>query len=347
MALFRSSDIGLDLGTSSTLAYVRGKGIVLREATAIAVERGTGKLIAIGAPAKEMLGREPEGLLVVQPLKEGVIANFDAAERMLSRFFTQVVGSRVLFKPRVAIAVPSGATEVEIRAVIEVSEGAGARYTYLVFEPMAAAIGAGLDIFAPEGRLALDIGAGTSDLVVICLGKAVASNSVRVGGDSFDRAIVRYFKRQHGIAIGTRAAEDLKIRFGSACPRKEELPMQVVGRSLGGGMPLSLSLGSNELTYALAEPLSAIVDQIKDLLEQTPPELCGDLTRNGICLSGGSAQLYGFDKYISEQTGVLSFIAEDPAACVAVGAGKVLEDLRRYEGVLYDYRRGDYYEEKN
>jgi len=344
MSLFRSTDIGLDLGTSSTLAYVRGKGLVLREETAIAVERGTGKLLALGAQAKEMLGREPKDVLVVQPVREGVIANFDATERLLSRFFSQVAGSRVLFKPRVVIAVPSGATEVEMRAVIETSEGAGARYTYLIYEPMAAAIGAGLDVFSPEGRLVLDIGAGTSDLVVICLGKAVAGSSVRVGGDSFDRAIVRYFKRQHGIAIGAKTAEELKIRFGSAYPRKEEPSMQVVGRSLGGGLPLSLNLSSNELTYALAEPLSAVVDQIKDLLEQTPPELCGDLTRHGICLSGGSAQLYGLDKYISDQTGVISFVAQDPAACVAIGAGRVLEDIKKYEGLLYDYRRGDYYE---
>ena len=276
-----------------------------------------------------MLGRAPDDQLVFRPMQDGVIANLDATERMLSAFFQEVVGSRIFFKPRAVIAVPSQATEVEKRAVIEASEGAGARYTYLIEEPMAAAIGAGIDIFSPKGAMVLDIGAGTS---------------IKVGGDKFDAAIVRYFKRQHGIVIGLTAAEDLKIRFGSAYPRKEEILMDVKGRSLGGGLPLALQLGSNEITYALSEPLRAIVEELKDALEQTPAELCGDITETGICLTGGSAQLYGLDKFISEQTGVPCYVAEDPASCVAIGAGRVLEDLRLYKNVIYDYRRGDYYE---
>lgn len=344
MGLFSSSDIGVDLGTAYSLIYVRGKGIVLRQPSVVAVERGTGKLAAIGEKAKEMLGRAPEDQLVFRPMQEGVIASYDATERMLSAFFQQVVGSRVFFKPRAVIAVPSRATEVEKRAVIEASEGAGARYTYLIEEPMAAAIGAGIDVFSPRGSMVLDIGAGTANMLVCSLGKVVRSTSIKVGGDNFDAAIVRYFKRQHGIVIDQTAAEELKVRFGSAYPRKEEILMDVKGRSLGGGLPLALQLGSNELTYALSDPLRSIVEELKDALEQTPAALCGDITETGICLTGGSAQLYGLDRFISEQTGVPCYVAEDPASCVAIGAGKVLEDMRLYQDVLYDYRRGDYYE---
>ena len=324
MGLFSSSDIGVDLGTAYSLIYVRGKGIVLRQPSVVAVERGTGKMAALGEKAKEMLGRAPDDQLVFRPLQDGVIANLDATERMLSAFFQEVVGSRIF--------------------VIEASEGAGARYTYLIEEPMAAAIGAGIDIFSPKGAMVLDIGAGTANMLVTSLGKQVKATSIKVGGDKFDAAIVRYFKRQHGIVIGQTAAEDLKIRFGSAYPRKDEILMDVKGRSLGGGLPLALQLGSNEITYALSEPLRAIVEELKDALEQTPAELCGDITETGICLSGGSAQLYGLDKFISEQTGVPCYVAEDPASCVAIGAGRVLEDLKTYRNVLYDYRRGDYYE---
>lgn len=345
MPIFRSSDIGLDLGTSMVLAYIRNKGIVLREPSVVAVERGTGKLVAVGSEAKDMLGRAPDNLIVLRPMQDGVIASFDAAERMLAQYFTRIVGNRIFFKPRCVIAIPSGATEVEKRAVIESSEGAGARYTYLIEEPLAAAIGAGVDIFSSKGNMVVDIGAGTADMVVTSMGKGVISDSIRIGGDKFDAAIVRYFKRQHGIVIGIRAAEDLKIAYGSAYPRKDAPMMDVKGRSLGGGLPLSLQLDSNEITYALSEPLSGIVEHLKDTLEQTPPELCGDITENGICITGGSAQLYGLDKFISEQTGVPCYIAEDPVACVAIGAGKVLENIKLYENVLYDYRRGDYYED--
>lgn len=346
MGIFTSADMGLDLGTANVLAYVRGKGIVLREPSVVAIERGSGKLTAIGAEAYEMLGRAPENLIVMRPLQDGVIASFDATERMLTEFFHRVMGNRLFFKPRVVIAVPSRSTEVEKRAVIETSEGAGARYTYLIEEPMAAAIGAGIDIFSPKGSMVLDMGAGTSDMVVTSFGKLVHSDSLRVGGDKFDEAIIRYFKRQHGIVIGKKAAEELKIRYGSAYPKSKESEelMDVKGRSLGGGLPLALQLGSNELTYALSEPLRSIVDQLRDALEQTPPELCGDITESGICLTGGSSQLYGLDKYIAEQTGVPCYLAEDPVACVAIGAGKVLENRKLYEDVLYDYRRGDYYE---
>ena len=347
MLLFRSSDIGLDLGTSNVLGYVRGKGIVLREPSVVAVERGTGRLAAIGQDARDMLGRAPEKMIVIRPLQEGVISSFDATERMLTYFFQRMVGSRVFFKPRAVVAVPSRATEVEKRAVIETSEGAGARYTYLVDEPLAAAVGAGIDVFSSRGNLIIDIGGGTSDMVVTSLGKPVVSESIRVGGDKFDEAIVRYFKRQHGVVIGLRAAEELKIRFGSAYPRtdEDEIQMDVKGRSLGGGLPVAMQLGSNEITHALSEPLRTIVEHLKDMLEQTPAELCGDITESGICLTGGSAQLYGLDKFITEQTGVPCYVAEDPESCVAIGAGKMLEHLRQYQNLLYDYKRGDYYEE--
>ena len=345
MGLFHSSDIGLDLGTSNILAYVRGKGIVLREPCIAAVERGTGKLVAIGAEAKEMVGRAPDNLILVRPMQDGVISNFDATERMLTMFFNRIVGSRIFFKPRAVVAVPSMATEVEKRAVIETTEGAGARYTFLLEEPVAAAIGAGIDILAAKGNMVLDIGAGTCDMVITSMGKAVRHDSLRIGGDRFDADIVRYLKRQHGVVIGIRAAEELKIQFASAYPRKDELMMDVRGRSLGGGLPVQLSIGSNELTYALAEPLRSITESLKDVLELTPPELSGDIATRGICLTGGGAQLYGLDQYISEQMGIPCYVAEDPVACVAIGCGKVLEEPKRYEGVLYDYRRGDYYEE--
>ena len=345
MGLFHSSDIGLDLGTSNILAYVRGKGNVLREPCIAAVERGTGKLVAIGAEAKEMVGRAPDNLILVRPMQDGVISNFDATERMLTLFFNRIVGSRIFFKPRAVVAVPSMATEVEKRAVIETTEGAGARYTFLLEEPVAAAIGAGIDILAAKGNMVLDIGAGTCDMVITSMGKAVRHDSLRIGGDRFDADIVRYLKRQHGVVIGIRAAEELKIQFASAYPRKDELMMDVRGRSLGGGLPVQLSIGSNELTYALAEPLRSITESLKDVLELTPPELSGDIATRGICLTGGGAQLYGLDQYISEQMGIPCYVAEDPVACVAIGCGKVLEEPKRYEGVLYDYRRGDYYEE--
>ena len=345
MGLFHSSDIGLDLGTSNVLAYVRGKGIVLREPNVAAIERGTGKMVAVGQEAKDMVGRAPDNLMIVRPMQDGVVANFDATERMLTLFFNRIVGSRIFFKPRAVVAVPSMATEVEKRAVIETTEGAGARYTFLLEEPVAAAIGAGLDILEPKANLVMDIGAGTCDIVVTSMGKAIKHDSIRVGGDKFDAAIVRYLKRQHGVVIGLRAAEELKIAYASAFPRKEELKMDVRGRSLGGGLPIALELGSNELTYALAEPLLSISEALKDTLEQTPPELAGDIATRGICLTGGGAQLFGLDQYISEQTGVSCYVAEDPVACVAIGCGKVLEEPQKYEGVLYDYRRGDYYEE--
>ena len=345
MGLFHSSDIGLDLGTSNVLAYVRGKGIVLREPNVAAVERGTGKLVSIGQEAKELIGRAPDNLMIIRPMQDGVVANFDVTERMLTLFFNRIVGSRIFFKPRAVVAVPSMATEVEKRAVIETTEGAGARYTFLIEEPVAAAIGAGLDINEPKANIVLDIGAGTCDMVVTSMGKAIRHDSLRIGGDKFDAAIVRYLKRQHGVVIGTSAAEELKIRFASALPRKDEMQMEVRGRSLGGGLPISMELGSNELTFALAEPLLSIADALKDTLEQTPPELAGDIASRGICLTGGGAQLFGLDQYISEQIGIECFVAEDPVACVAIGCGKVLEEPKKYESVLYDYRRGDYYED--
>ena len=341
-----TQDIGIDLGTANTLVFVKGKGIVIREPSVVAVDvRSTpNKVVAVGAEAKEMIGRTPGSITAVRPLKDGVIADFDITADMLKEFIRRAMLNSKFNKARVMICIPSGVTEVERRAVHDAARSAGARQVSLIEEPMAAAIGAGIDVFSPKGAMVLDIGAGTSNMLVTSLGKLVKSTSIKVGGDKFDAAIVRYFKRQHGIVIGLTAAEDLKIRFGSAYPRKEEILMDVKGRSLGGGLPLALQLGSNEITYALSEPLRAIVEELKDALEQTPAELCGDITETGICLTGGSAQLYGLDKFISEQTGVPCYVAEDPASCVAIGAGRVLEDLKTYRNVLYDYRRGDYYE---
>lgn len=342
MGLFDTSDIGIDLGTSSILVYVKHQGIVLREPSIVAVERQTGRLTAIGEEARAMLGRTPPGIAVVRPLQEGVISNFDVTARMLRHFFKKVVGTRLFFKPRVVICVPSGVTEAEKRCVVEAAAEAGARYCYLIEEPIAAAIGAGVDIAAARGSMVLDIGGGTTDIAVISFGSVVLSDSIRVAGDKFDEALVRYMKRKHDLAIGERSAEDIKIAYGRAHIEKEQQIVEIRGRSLLTGLPESVPVATNELVDATAEPLRQIMERVRGLFEQTPPELAADITETGICLTGGGAQLRGLDRYLAEHTGVPCRLAEDPVSCVAIGTGKVLEDFAAYAGAIQDYRRGEF-----
>lgn len=343
MGLFDTSDIGIDLGTSSILVYVKNRGIVLREPSIVAVERRTGRLTAIGEEARAMIGRTPPEIAVVRPLQDGVISNFDVTARMLHHFFKKVVETRFLFKPRVVICVPSGVTEAEKRCVVEAAAEAGARYCYLIEEPIAAAIGAGVDIAASRGSMVLDVGGGTTDIAVISFGSVVLSDSVRVAGDKFDQALMRYMKRKHELAIGERSAEDIKIAYGRAHIEKEQQVVEIRGRSLSTGLPESVPVATNELVDAMAEPLRQIMERVRAVFEQTPPELAADITESGICLTGGGAQLRGLDRYIAEHTGVPCRLAEDPVSCVAIGTGRVLEDFAAYGSAIQDYRRGEFY----
>jgi len=345
MGLFEFNDIGIDLGTSSVLVYVKNKGIVMREPSVVAVERLTGRILAIGEEARRMLGRTPGNILAIRPLKDGVISNFDITERLLHYFLKKVVGTRLFFKPRVVVCVPSGVTEVEKRSVIDAAEEAGARHTFLIEEPIAAAIGAGIDIAKPNGNMVVDIGGGTTDVAIISLGGAVLSSSIKVAGDKFDDAIMRYMRKKHNLLVGERTAEEMKIMVGSAYPRKEPVYIEVKGRNLISGLPQAMTISSDEMIDALEEPLQSILECVRNMFERTPPELASDIVENGICLTGGGALLYGMDRFIAEHTKVPCYVAEDPISCVAIGTGKVLENVDMYSmGAVYDYRRGEYFE---
>lgn len=345
MGVFEFNDIGIDLGTASVLVYVKGKGIVLREPSVVAVNRNTGDMLAIGEEARVMLGRTPGNIVAVRPLRNGVISNFHDTERMLRYFMRKVVGRKLFFKPRVIVCVPSGVTEVERRSVIEATEEAGARHTGLIEEPMAAAIGAGIDITAPYGSMVMDIGGGTTDIAVISLGGIVISDSVKVAGDKFDEALVRYMKKKHNMLIGERTAEEIKINIGSAFPRKEQIYMEVAGRNLISGLPKMVTLSSNETIEALEEPLNTMMEMLHGVLERIPPELSSDVAENGICMTGGGALLYGLDRLLSEKTGIPCYVAEDAISCVAIGTGMALDNVDLYtNGTVYDYRRGEYYD---
>lgn len=344
MGLFDTSDIGIDLGTSTTLVFVKGKGIVLKEPSVVAVERVTGRIVAIGEEARKMMGRAPANILVIRPLRDGVISNFDVTARMLRYFFKKVVGTRLLYRPRAVVCVPSGVTEAEKRCVIEASDEAGARYSYLIEEPIAAAIGAGIDINEPKGHMVLDIGGGTTDIAVIAYGATVISDSIKMAGDKFDDALRRYMKRKHDLFIGERSAEDIKIAYGRAHEEKEQRIIEVRGRNVATGLPEAVPIGTNEMVDALNEPLAAIMERVRGLFERTPPELATDIAETGIVVTGGGALLTGLDRYVSERTSVPCRIAEDPVSCVALGTGKVLEDFKKYNAAIYDYRRGEYYD---
>lgn len=342
MSFFESNDIGIDLGTSSTLVYVRGKGIVLREPSVVAINKNTGEICAIGEEARLMLGRTPGNIAAIRPLREGVISNFDICERMLRYFLRKVVGRRIFFKPRLIVCVPSSVTEVEKRSIMDAADEAGARHTSLIEEPIAAAIGAGIDISAPYGNMVADIGGGTTDIAVISMSQAVISTSIKIAGDKFDDGIVRYMRKKHNLLIGERTAEEIKINIGTAFPRKEELFMEVTGRNLISGLPKTLQIGSNEMIEALEEPLQGILEAMHSILEQTPPELAADIAENGVCMTGGGALLYGMDKLLTEHTKIPCYLAEDAVSCVAIGTGKALENYSKYYGgAIFEYRRGD------
>lgn len=345
MGLFDYNDVGIDLGTASVLVYVKGKGIVMREPSVVAVDRNNGDMLAIGEDARIMLGRTPGNIIAVRPLRDGVISNFHDTERMLRYFLRKVIGRKLFFKPRVIVCVPSGVTEVEKRSVIEATEEAGARHTCLIEEPIAAAIGAGLDIGEASGNMVLDIGGGTTDVAVISLGGSVISDSIKCAGDRFDEAMVRFIKKKYNMLIGERTAEEIKINIGSAFPRKEEAFMEVTGRNLISGLPKTITVSSNETIEAFQEPLNLIMETVHGVLERTPPELAADIAENGICMTGGGALLYGLDRLLTERCKVPCYVAEDAISCVAIGTGKALENIEMYSrGSIYDYKRGDYYD---
>ena len=318
-------DIGIDLGTANTLVYLKSKGIVMREPSVVAVDIRSDEVLAVGTQAKDMLGRTPGSIVAVRPLKEGVIADFDITATMLERFIKDTAHSGIFSHPRIVIALPSGVTEVERRAVEDAAEQAGGRNVELMEEPMAAALGAGLPVFEAVGSMVVDIGGGTSEVAVISYGDIVHSCSVRVAGDKFDEAIIAYMKKNHNLIIGERTAEDIKILIGSAFPYENEDPMEIRGRNLADGMPLDISVTPAEIRDALADCFAIIIDAIRQTLEQTPPELCADILDRGITLTGGSALIRGLDKLISQETNIPVYVAENPLDCVALGTGKRLE----------------------
>ncbi len=334
-----SSDIGIDLGTANTLVFVRGQGIVLNEPSVVAIEKSTGKVLAIGSAAKEMTGRTPGGIAAIRPLKDGVIADFDISERLIADFIRRVVKHKFLMKPRVVISVPSGITEVEKRAVRDSAENAGAREVYLIQEPMAAAIGVGLPVEQPSGSMIIDIGGGTSEIAVIALNGIVNDTSIRVAGDELNEAIIMYLKKNYNLLIGELTAEDIKIRIGSAFPLEKELTMEIKGRDLVAGVPKNLKLSSVQVREALAETIDEIVEAVRQALERTPPELASDILERGIILTGGGALLRGLDKRLRQETNLPVNVAEDPLTCVVRGTGKVLSNFPAYAKVLEKSRR--------
>jgi len=328
-------DIGIDLGTATVLIYIRGKGIVLKEPSVVAVDKNTNKLLAVGEEARKMLGRTPGYIVAIRPLRDGVISDYDITERMLKYFIDKVCGRRFSslfrFKPRIMVCVPSGVTEVEKRAVIDAAMQAGARRTYLIEEPIAAAIGAGLDITKACGSMVVDVGGGTTDIAVISLGGTVVSTSIKVAGDKFDESIVRYLRKKHNMMIGERTSEEIKIQVGTVYPRVKEVSMEVRGRNLITGLPKTVTITSTEIMEALEEPVAAIVDAVHSVLEKTPPELAADISDRGIVMTGGGSLVYGLDKLIQEKTGINVIISDDAVTCVALGTGKALENLEVIE----------------
>ncbi len=322
-----ASDVGIDLGTANVLIYIQGKGIVLNEPSVVALNKENGEVLAVGEDARQMLGRTPSNIIAVKPLKDGVISDYDTTERMLKYFIKKTCGSGRFFKPRIMICVPSGVTEVEKRAVSEAASVAGAKEVFLMEEPIAAAIGAGLDIMRPDGVMVIDIGGGTTDIAVISLGGIVTSTSVKVAGDRFDDAIIKYMRKAHKIFIGERTAEQLKFNIGTAFPREESVSMECRGRDMISGLPVSVTVTSEEMYDALDEPISVICESVHQVLERTPPEVAADISSSGILLTGGGALLWGLDRRIADKTRIPVMIAEEPQNCVAVGTGKALSHM--------------------
>ena len=321
-----SKDIGIDLGTASILVYVKGKGVVLREPSVVAIDKNTGKLLKVGTEAQQMLGRTPGNIVAIRPLREGVISDYDMTERMLKEFIRKVTSFR-LFKPRIVICVPSGITEVEERAVVDAGLQSGASHVYLIEEPVAAAIGAGIDITKPEGHMVVDIGGGTSDIAVISLKGVVESASIKVAGDQFNEAIVKYMRRKHNILIGERTAEQMKMQIGCVFPKEEETTIEIKGRCLMTGLPKTITVTSTEMLEAFEEPVERILEAVHGVLERTPPELVADIANNGIVMTGGGSLVDGFDKLITARTGIHTVVAENAISCVAIGTGKSLDSV--------------------
>ena len=320
-------ELGVDLGTANILVYVRGKGIVLREPSVVAINKISKKVKAVGEEARLMLGRTPGHIIAVRPMSDGVIADYTTTQKMLEYIFAKVVRRNRIFKPRVLVCVPSQVTSVERRAVIQAALEGGAREAYTIEEPMAAAIGAGLPISTPGGNMIVDIGGGTTDIAVISLGGIVASESLRVAGNRMDEVIIRHIKETFRLQIGERTAEDIKMRIGSAYPMDQELNLSVKGRDLVAGLPKTIEITSGEIREALAEPVAQIVEKVKRVLEKTPPELAADIIERGVVLTGGGALLRGLDRLLSAATGIPVYVAEDPLSCVAIGTGRALEEL--------------------
>jgi rod shape-determining protein MreB len=321
-----SKDIGIDLGTATVLVYVKGKGIVLKEPSVVAIDKNTDRILKVGREAQQMLGRTPGNITAIRPLRDGVISQYEVTLRMIQYFIKKACGS-VLFKPRVIICVPSGITEVEERAVVDAATQAGARRTYLIEEPVAAAIGAGIDISMPNGNMVVDIGGGTTDIAVISLGGVVVSESIKTAGDEFDEAIIRYVRRKYNVLIGERTAEEIKIRVGSAWPREEVRYIDVKGRCLVQGLPRVVRITSAEMMEALEEPITAIIEAVCSVVERTPPELVGDILNNGIVMTGGGSLLYGLDRLIEHVTGIHTRVADKAVSCVAIGTGRSLDHI--------------------
>lgn len=331
--------VGIDLGTANVLVYMKGKGIVLNEPSVVAINTDTNEILAVGEDARQMLGRTPANIIAVRPLRDGVISDYDITERMLKYFIRKTCGNSRFFRPRIMVCVPSGVTEVEKRAVREAATQAGGRDVNLIEEPIAAAIGAGLDISKPGGIMVMDIGGGTTDIALIALGGIVASTSIKVAGDKFDEAIIKYMRKKHKLYVGERTAEELKKSIGTAFTRTKEVSMQCSGRDLVTGLPREVTMTSNDMLEALDEPLQQISEAVHSVLEKTPPELAADISDSGIILTGGGALLWGIDKRIKQRTGIKVTIADEPTTCVAKGTGMALDNLRVIESSRLNKRQ--------
>ena len=329
-----SMTVGIDLGTANTRVYVKGKGIVIREPTVIALDAETRKIMAVGKNARMMIGRTPGSILAVRPLKDGVIANYEMTEEMLRYFLNLTRSRRILMKPKVIVCIPSGVTGIHKRAILEAASEAGSRQTFLMEEPMAAAIGAGLNIWEPSGTMVVDIGGGTTDIAVISLGGIVTADSCTVGGDRFDEAIIRYVRQEHNLTIGERTAEDVKIQIGSVDPRANTGTAEIKGRDFVTGLPKSIDFSSREVCRAISEPFYEIINNVKSVLERTPPELASDIVEKGIVCTGGGALLNGFTMLMSEEIRVPVHVAEDPMNCVIIGASKAFESPEIFRNSL-------------
>ncbi len=338
MLAFLGRDMAVDLGTANTLVYVRRRGIVLNEPSVVALNTNTGNIVAVGVQAKRMIGRTPGNIVAVRPLKDGVIADFDVTERML-RYFIQKVHRRHLAKPRLVVAVPSGITGVEQSAVKEAGRQAGARRVYIIEEPMAAAIGAGLPVHEPTGNMVVDVGGGTTEVAMISLGGIVTCQSIRVGGDEMDQAIIAFAKKEHSLMLGERTAEEIKMAIGSACPSPDEPHAEIRGRDLVSGLPKTIVISAEEVRHAIQGPVSIIADIVKTTLDKCPPELAGDVMDRGIALTGGGALLRGLDERLREETGMPVYLADNPLESVVLGAGKCVEDFDALQQVLVPERR--------